>query len=298
MAASTYQYTDRIVAYTDVLNITPSVLGPMSGSDPIDATSITLSWTKVDAPPPLNYDYQLATDSVFANLVDTDTNPTTSTGTGNTRGTSVIMPPPGNAGLTPGTTYYWRMRVANPVLSKWSSTQSFVTTIAAPALKSPEYGSETVGMRPTFSWLAVQGAETYELEMSTNPFFAMPEAIGPLSHTTWTWEDDLDYGTTYYWRVRGVTADGNKSKWTDSVFTVKLEAAPEAPPVVVTETPAPQITMPDITLTSPPVEVTIPEQAAPAPSPVTPAVIWAIIIIGAVLVIAVIVLIVRTRRVP
>jgi hypothetical protein len=96
----------------------------------------------------------------------------------------------------------------------------------------------------------------------------------------WAITTDLEYGTTYYWRVRSV-ADGIKSGWTSFGFTTVAE--PE-PPIVIPPQPTPTIIVPTP-------QVIVPEQAVPV-------YVWAIIGIGAVLVIAVIVLIVRTRRVP
>jgi len=288
----------RIVTWEDTLAKATAATAPANDTI-LQGTSATFSWQSMG--PGLRYQLQISTDAGFANIFY-DTNVA---GT-NTIGTSISV-----AGMTPGTTYYWRVRVITTgpqaYNSKWSATASFTPElgvlsaggqVGGPDLQSPAYGSDTVGQRPTFSWLAVPGADTYELEVSTNPFFAMADAKGPLSHTTWTWEDDLEYGTTYYWRVRGVADGTTFSPWAESVFTVMTEPVPAPPPVVVEQAaPAAPAPAPEITLTSPEVKVTIPEQAAPT-SAVTPAIIWAIIIIGAILVIAVIVLIVRTRRVP
>jgi hypothetical protein len=82
-------------------------------------------------------------------------------------------------------------------------------------------------------------------------------------------EQKLDNSTTYYWKVRAI-AKTTDSEWAQGVFTTM--SAPPTPP-----TPPP-----------PPPE--------PEP-PTTPMYIWVIIGVGAALVIAVIILIVRTRRV-
>jgi hypothetical protein len=76
------------------------------------------------------------------------------------------------------------------------------------------------------------------------------------------------------------------------------------PPDVDVTLPAPQVTVvpPDVTVDVPPV-VTVTQQAPPTlvlpdePDPGTPVYIWVIVAIGAILTIAVIVLIIRTRRV-
>jgi hypothetical protein len=113
--------------------------------------------------------------------------------------------------------------------------------------------------------------------------------------------------TTYYWRVRVDAAGPVRSAWSETrSFT--MGGLPEAQaPVIIEQPPAPVIEvppMPEIVLQPPEIvlpaptpapEIVIP--AAPAPAPAVPQ--WAllvIIIIGAVLVIALIVLIMRTRR--
>lgn len=98
-------------------------------------------------------------------------------------------------------------------------------------------------------------------------------------------------GLTYYWRVR-VAGDGPVySSWSE-VRSFTVEKAEVTPPVVISPTPLPPITItpPDVIVNVPPT-VTVP----PA-TPITPAWIYIIIVIGALLLIAVIILIVRTRR--
>jgi hypothetical protein len=100
----------------------------------------------------------------------------------------------------------------------------------------------------------------------------------------------LEQGKMYFWRVRALQpVAGDWS--TIANFTVAEPAPAPAPPIVVKEMPAPQIT---VTTPPPPPEIVIPP--APPEKVINPTYIWAIIIIGAILVIAVIVLIVRTRR--
>lgn len=57
---------------------------------------------------------------------------------------------------------------------------------------------------PTFSWYADNSAETYELEIATDAAFStLVRQISELETTTHVLAEALDFGTTYYWRVRG-----------------------------------------------------------------------------------------------
>jgi hypothetical protein len=170
-------------------------------------------------------------------------------------------------------------------------------------------------IRPIFQWNEIDGATAYELELADNPFYGGASVKKPLYNTVWAWDVDLEYGTTYYWRVRAISKS-TASSWVQGVFTTMAEPKPEAPPVAPGPTafPTPVVTvMPQAPAGPVPkyfdpvsglyfnseAELKAYQTAHPPGSdvPTTPAYIWAIIIIGGILVIAVIVLIVRTRRV-
>jgi hypothetical protein len=175
-------------------------------------------------------------------------------------------------GLTPGKTYFWKVRVAcnSPQVSKWSDLRSFKTALSTTIFCSPECGAEDITLTPNFSWDAVIGATSYEIEVSLTEDFASVLASGTPTINAWDGVPELDYATTYYWRVRAVK-DGVYSGWTYCLFSTLEAPVPPEEPVE-------------------PVEVTIEE--------ITPTWIWVIIGIGGALTIAVIILIVTTRRVP
>ena len=185
--------------------------------------------------------------------------------------------------LKAGTTYYWRVTVTDPVSSRTSAEWSFMTKVSqvtAPVEVRPLPGAQDIILSPTFDWRPVTGAATYEILVATDAGFTSVVTSATTLINAWEIDVELDYSTVYYWRVRGISASGTPAgDWVISVFTTmtKAEAAPA--PVEVTTVPAP-----DVTVTVPVTEI-------------TPAWIWAIIAIGAVLCIAVIILIVRTRRV-
>ncbi|MHB8104358.1 MAG: hypothetical protein ACYDG5_02310 [Dehalococcoidales bacterium] len=193
---------------------------------------------------------------------------------------------------TPGTVYYWRVRVTGPIKSPWSTTFSF--SIASlrelvTSLLSPLNGAIDISQTPAFSWSPIAGASNYQLMLAENASFTSPLVSAIVNDTGLTVTEKLEYGKVYFWKVRVVSPV--ESDWsTIANFIVKEAPTEPSPPVVITQAPA-QTTV--FTLTAPALEIFVPSPPASTTVPVT---IWVIIGIGSVLVIALIVLIVRTRR--
>jgi len=206
---------------------------------------------------------------------------------------SSIQPVGGNFVLIPGTTYYWRVSAATPISSAFSETRKFVvepTAASVPTISSPVNGGSIDSTSPAFSWTPAVGATMYQFQLSTDPAFGTTLADEQVAAAGIMPAVTLDRGSTYFWRFRAIEPiEGGWS--TVANFIVAMEAAAPTPPVVIETVPAPQINIP----AAPPATV-VEIPPAPAVEKIAPAYIWAIIIIGAVLVIAVIVLIVRTRR--
>jgi hypothetical protein len=195
--------------------------------------------------------------------------------------------------LTPGQTYYWRVKTTSPVTSPYTPTLSFtVQNIAAavPVIVSPANGASILNQTPAFSWTPVTGTTQYDFQLSTTPTFGttvltdQPNTAGDLVPVT----IPLTQGKQYFWRVRAlqpVTGD-----WSAVANFLVATPTTTAAPVTITNVPAPVITIP-----APAAAATY--TLAPAPvNQIAPSYIWAIIVVGGILVIAVIVLIVRTRR--
>jgi len=203
------------------------------------------------------------------------------------------------SGLDIGITYYWRVRVGEagdstcvpgatitfgaPALSRFSTSWSFITALGGaqwspfgtPTGVAPPPGATNVPIRPSFAWNSAEGATGYEFVLSRDSEFsdvviALTDADA-LSTTVWACSQDLDYDTTYFWRVRAISATG-QSGWGVGVFTTG--AAPKAPP---------QPSQPS----SPP---------ATTSQPGIPIYFWVALGIGVALVIVVLVLIVATLR--
>jgi hypothetical protein len=184
-------------------------------------------------------------------------------------------------GLTCGLTYYWRVRVADAesdelIRSWWSETRSF--TIAAPTgygvqLISPRIGETGLPVGgAAFSWTSVSDTSSYNFVLSKNADLSAPIlSKSLLTGTALAYAETLDYSTAYYWQVTALKGTNVLSTSAIGTFTTMAEPEEAPPPVVIPPAPQP-------------------------PAPITPAFIWAIIGIGAVLIIVVIILIVRTRR--
>jgi photosystem II stability/assembly factor-like uncharacterized protein len=195
----------------------------------------------------------------------------------------------------PGETYYWRVRVSEPFLSQWSASRSFsIMPLAAsvPDLLSPAIGgtievAANTTASPSFSWSPAAGTDSYRFQLSNGTIFAATIDNEVVANTGVAPMVNLEPGKTYYWRVRSESPV--EGEWSAiGNFTVVEKSASADQPIEI-NIPAPIINIPE----TPAPEITVPPASVEY---IAPGYIWAIIIIGAVLVIAVIVLIVRTRR--
>jgi len=276
-------YWEQVWMYTDILNVGPPLASPEADETGVGLLpegyvypEVTLFWQEMAGA--IRYEVQVAIDADFKTTVEdwfTD---------------SLASP---SLTLDPNTNYYWRARVADqgsllgaPLISPWSEVRKFKTAIGAsmarPDLQAPWPGEPDVPLSPTFEWSGIEWAETYEYELALDPtttaggYFSTPlvALVGTdaLVSTAWKCDTTLNYDTRYYWHVKAIGVDTD-TPWSDvGTFTTMSKAPPPAEPGG------------DIII--------------PPAQEITPAWIWAIVIIGAILVIAVIVLIVTTRRVP
>jgi len=245
-----------------------------------DAASFTLKWQRMCVA--CSYDIQIMDEdgNLIVEWVDEEI-----TGDPPTLYINGILDT-GNYFLECGNTYTWKVREANTetgecVHSPWSDTWEF--TIAAGAvdavkLVAPENGA--VGVQTAnvaFSWTSVPDATSYSIVLSPNGDLSGALASEDLSGTAYTYSGTLGYSTPYFWQVTAWKDSAIMSQSAIGAFTVMEKAAPATPPVVVEPTPAPVIEIPPAQM-------------------ITPSWIYAVIAIGAALLVVVIVLIVRTRR--
>jgi hypothetical protein len=174
----------------------PSDPSPANGATEISTTAQTLTWASCDN----------------ANSYDVYFGPTTNPPfVGNVIGTSYALPT-----LNPNTTYYWKI-VAKHNCGKSTSGElwSFTTVPAIPApptLSSPSNGETGVGLSPTLSWNASNGATSYWLQVSADNFST---SIFDSSVTSTSQGlSGLLNETTYSWRVYATNTYG-QSAWSD-----------------------------------------------------------------------------------
>jgi hypothetical protein len=292
-------------SFNDIV-LKPVTLGTPADKAVVSATNLTFNWTAYPGIVGAEYNLHIAYDSAFVNSIATK----------KINSTIYVYNTADFANLIPGTTYYYRMRLKNnsaappagtpgsPFASPYTAATAFTVGLASDVNQGlnaigrmvPESGAIFSTGSPAFSWGAVTGATAYDFKLSAKADFSDTiDSANGLTNTVFQSAATLKPGS-YFWQVRAV-AGGVAGAWVQSTFTIAAPvvtappttttAAPPVTPIVtVTVAPAPPVSQAPITLTVP-----------PAPPATTPPWAWIVIAIGAVLVIAVIVLIVRTRKV-
>jgi len=242
-----------------------------------NANNVVFQWTDIPNATGATYELVIALDSAFAQKVKTIDALT---------GGMVIVGPNADTefNFQADTTYYWKMRAKTPFDSPYSAARSYkIDTLAPVKLLSPASGVMNVTVNPTFAWSPAAGATGYEIVVSDDPTFAIITYSRTATQPVFASDEQLAYSTVYYWRIRPTgTAYPTTTPYVVGVFTTEAK-----PSDTTTE---PQIT---ITNTQPTFTIDMPAPQQPIPTYL----LWIIIGIGAILVIALLVLIVRTRRV-
>ena len=129
-------------------------------------------------------------------------------------------------GLTPATTYYWKVRTkdAGGAYSAWTSTQNFTTaSFVAPAITTPVSAGSVSTVTPTFGWSASTGGDanyTYELMVSlSNSFATTVLDLTGLTGTSYTMTSNLT-PDTHYIKVRAKDGLGNYTSWSSTITFV------------------------------------------------------------------------------
>ena len=288
----------KLMTVTDSLAVPVTLTSPPDRASGIDTRNVNLEWRSASGA--TRYEWQLDYDTVFSNAYQGFE--------GDTKVHPARLPT-----LNLATTYYWRVRVSEPLLSPWSATRLFTTSLGssviAPNLRTPGAGAKSVGLRPVFQWSAIAGAESYELLVSTDVSFVNPiiKRVGAYALPATAWQSDinLDYDTTYYWKVRAISSNTHSAWSAVGTFTTELlpssSAPPSAsPPIMVPAPTLPPASPPVLPTPVPPTPPLPPVPPAPAQSPTTPD--WVLYALGALLlvilllIITILVLVVGMRR--
>ena len=195
------------VRYFTTAFAVPTLSSPVNGATG-QALSLTLQWGTVHGA--ISYSVEVSASSTFS--------ATTIDQIGFSANSYAA------AGLSNGTTYYWRANATNgTVTSAWSNAWNFTTIVAVPAvpmLLSPTNGTANASNSPTLGWDSVPGASFYSFQLSNVSDFSVKVlTASPYLQTTIT-ASNLVNRTMYYWRVSATNAAGT-SAWSGvSSFTV------------------------------------------------------------------------------
>jgi hypothetical protein len=206
---------------SDTWSFSTQLAAPVLAAPAASATGISLtpalSWGAVTGA--TSYDVYFGTAAAPALAVNT--------------ATTSYSPP----ALTAGTVYYWHVTAKNAGSSAGSTTWSFTTQVAAPALVAPAAGAAGVSLVPALSWNASPAATSYDVYFGTS---TPPPLAGTTTTKTYA-PGTLLGGTVYYWQVAAKNSGGSASSaiWS---FTTQVAApvlvAPANATAAVAVTPA------------------------------------------------------------
>jgi hypothetical protein len=172
----------------------PVLVSPVAGATG-QPVSIQLRWDPVAGA--VHYHLQLASDSLFSVLIKNDTTITDSVRQVN--------------GMSNATWYYWRVAAkSGSASSPFSATWSFRTIGVMPGVvqlvaptQDRTFAPDSVRCR----WLNTSGATRYWLEVGLDSLFALRIVDSTLTDSAKTVRGLL-LNHTYWWKVRGGTAEG------------------------------------------------------------------------------------------
>jgi hypothetical protein len=250
------------MTYKDTLTVSPVPVAPDNGASAVGnlidhgVRNIALDWETLEGA--TGYEWECSYNDAFtAGYVAFGDS---------TSGSSVRLP-----ALEPATTYHWRVRASSPTLSPWSEKRSFTTIMDTEPItlrpESPVPGATGVPVTPVLQWTAVVGAEAYELLVATdaameNPVITRTDENAIIGNA-WQCDVTLKYATTYYWKVRAISAVTSSAWSTLGLFTTEdAPLNPETP--VADDEVVGQAANLD---TGPPTPNATPAQMEPTPAP-------------------------------
>jgi photosystem II stability/assembly factor-like uncharacterized protein len=234
----------HLMTFIDNLTLPMTLVSPDSKAAGLDTANLNLKWEAVSGA--IGYEWQVSDNAGFSGLLTALT--------GNSDSSSARV-----TGLTPATTYYWRVRTNNPYLSRWSDTWTFNTmlggTNVVPVLSVPAAGAKTT-VKPIFQWSTINTATKYDLMVATDSVFSniVIDKTGDNAVDSNAWESDieLENNTTFYWKVKA-RSDKSFGAWS----AVGAFITEPAPVILITTEEATSTTDSPLTTTSAPIETII-----------------------------------------
>jgi hypothetical protein len=166
-------------------------LAPANGAVNQEVNAI-LDWTAFSGITGYLYEYDTSPTFNSPNLFN-----------GNIGATSQVT----TSNLQFNTTYYWRVRAFNAAdTSAYGPVWSFTTVNAINNL-APANGAVNQEVNVILDWTAFSGITGYLYEYDTSPTFNSPNLFnGTIGATSQVTTSNLQFNTTYYWRVRAFNA--------------------------------------------------------------------------------------------
>ncbi|MBN2681480.1 MAG: T9SS type A sorting domain-containing protein [Bacteroidales bacterium] len=184
-----------------LLSFAPILTSPVNEAIDIPVNDVNFTWESIAGATEYQFQYSVSAD--FSTSVFSETT--------NELFTTI-------SGFSNNTTYYWRVRAGNGSgYSPWSSVWSFTTELAQPEIPeliSPENSSTEIEINCSLVWNAATDADSYEYYYGTDYEF-VAFTNGSTSNTN-VELIDLEYSTTYYWKVRafnGIVAGEWSEVW-------------------------------------------------------------------------------------
>jgi hypothetical protein len=132
-----------------------------------------------------------------------------------------------NTNLGFNTKYYWRVKaIQNSTEGDWSAARTFTTIISPPFLLEPHNDTTDIPTDVILTWESVEGAESYQIQVSGNPDFKKTILnIKDYKKTDYIYNDFIP-SSEYFWRVRAFSGI-DTSSWSD-VFSFSTGIEPPA----------------------------------------------------------------------
>lgn len=184
-------------AWTEEGRLAPQLITPDDGSSIAIFAPNSFTWTRVSGA--AYYNFEISGDESFGAI---------------TYSAETVTPQHTPSERLPNNDYFWRVTPIDNQGNNGDPSGTYEFTFDwhnVPELIEPANGSE-IPFIPQFSWTAVEAADTYFLELSTDPEFSAPQRY-ETHQTSWTPEKNLANDQEYYWRVQALDNVGNSSPW-------------------------------------------------------------------------------------